>query len=165
MDILDESNELIKRILPLKTMWGCLVAGTPVLMADGSVKKIESVGIGEHVSYCEQTAMVRNTWSSSEFQVVQIAFAGGELRLTASQPVLVLENGVHRLLCANAVVSGTVLLSADGREYPVISVTVDHYMGKVYNLSLEGDEHLFVSTGILMPVLWNRNIFTENSTA
>lgn len=72
--------------------WGCLPAGTPIRMADGSVKKIENIEVNERVlaDAGGRSLEVVNTVRGTEKDplVVVADDHGHTLSLTASHPVL-----------------------------------------------------------------------------
>jgi DNA helicase-2/ATP-dependent DNA helicase PcrA len=79
----------------------CLVAGTPVTMADGSTKPIEEVAAGDHVLSCYgsgdfRPARVTDTFESRATDGVAICTAGG--RRIVSTPEHVHFAGFHRTL-------------------------------------------------------------------
>lgn len=76
---------------PTKEMsGGCLVAGTPVVLADGSIKNIEDIAAGEMVKTLYGPCLIADTFSFRDKPVYEIVLDTGEIiRCSAEHRFLV----------------------------------------------------------------------------
>lgn len=151
MKAVSNSNSLIYNIPPLKIMWGCLAKDTLIRMADGTLKKIEDINVGDAVQdgRNESPVTVRNIWKGEEEKLVRIAFGNGEIRLTKAHPVFTLMESKTVIKRASEVNQDDILIGPDKQQIKVERVEVVDYNDQIYNLSLDGDSHCFVANGIL----------------
>lgn len=121
-------------VAPIKFVWGCVAAGTPVTLADGRTLAIERVAVGERVLGPDGRALVvRETWTGRETKpVVRLSLADGRsVVLTDEHPVLT--PGGTRL--ARDLAAGDQVLTAQGIE-SLSGVAFAAYDGSVHNLDL-----------------------------
>lgn len=128
---------------------GCFPAGTPIKMADGTTKMIESIQIGDRVlSYDEGSAALVDGAVTTVFQprVVESCFVINEaIYATESQPVLChgawIEVGSLKL--------GDSLTNPDGVPVPITSLRRLDKKTTVYNLSVSG-VGTYVANGVIV---------------
>ena len=145
----------------------CLEAGTLVRMADGSETPIESIEVGDevlaHLGAGEfGPARVERTHASARSTGVRILTAGGRAIVSTaehahlSRDETVLHGrfrdttatvGLHQVL-ARDVVPGTLLLSEDGQDDPVVEIERVPLLGTVHDIDVEG-VHNFVAGGLV----------------
>jgi hypothetical protein len=116
---------------------GCFLAGTPIVLADGSNKPIEKIQPGD-------TVLARDTGAATMVPaLVNVAYpprleasylvVNGTIRVTASQPVLSggkwLEIGTMKV--------GDQLTAPDGSAVPIRSLRVVPEAVTVYNLQID----------------------------
>ena len=136
----------------------CFVAGTPVLMADGTTKPIEEIRPGDMVLAADhldpegkpQAARVARFFDNGEKEVVRLRFQNGEeLVCTPSHRFYVCGKG---WICSEELVAGDECLTAE-RERVTFVLRKEEGEGKwmVYNFEVEGrhtyfvgDEHILV---------------------
>ncbi|MBR0226437.1 MAG: glycohydrolase toxin TNT-related protein [Thermoguttaceae bacterium] len=127
----------------------CFVAGTPVLMADGSRRPIESLRPGDVVLAAahlapESTpapAKVVRFFDNGEKTVVRLIVGAQELVCTPEHPFYVLGKGWVR---ADALVEGELCLNAAGERVAFVSREAIAETRRVYNIEVEGAHTYFV---------------------
>ncbi|MBR0225156.1 MAG: hypothetical protein IJL92_03770, partial [Thermoguttaceae bacterium] len=125
----------------------CFVAGTPVLMADGSRRAIETLRPGDLVLAADQLnpesapapAMVVRFFDNGEQTVVRLRFE--VLVCTPEHPFYVLGKG---WVCAEELVEGDLCLNAKGESVAFISREELAETRRVYNIEVEGAHTYFV---------------------
>lgn len=127
-----DSLALYNRMRKIQLMWGCLGKNTGILMADGTVRAIRDIRIGDTVRcYCGY-ATVNNIWKGPEEEPCITVTAGGKsVIMTGSHPVLTIE-GWKR---ATNLVQIDRIQGID-RVLEIESLSSCVYKGDVYNLSL-----------------------------
>jgi len=135
----------------------CFAAGTLVILADGSVKPIEDVGVGDLVvsnvdPHLENgaelsvvTAVTCRIQSVVQKIVVDVNGATIVLRATSEHPFYVPEFGMFVEACA--LEPGTHLLGLDGHLHVVVSNTPEAVAHEVFNLSVHPGRTYFVTNG------------------
>ncbi len=125
-------------IPPILFVWGCLPEGTPVRMADGSLKPIEEVEVEEMVlaDAGGRTLRVVDTfWGTEDKPLVVIEDdRGNVLEATENHPIFT-AGGV---MLAKQVRAGDVLMTEAGPS-TVRSTAPGRTGAKVWNLALGGD--------------------------
>lgn len=120
----------------LSILWGCLAYGSEIQMADGSIRHIEEIRIGEKVAnpFGGGPATVINTWKGHEKLLRHIETrAGRHLDSSEDHPIWT-EEGIKTAI---KIAEGDRLLTAEGTydevsmEYPLA------YDDEVFNLDLE----------------------------
>ena len=144
----------------------CFVAGTPVLMADGSEKPIESIQVGEAVlAWNEETKKVfpskvvsalhhaEKTQTLFDFELED----GRAVTVNNDHPMYVVEDGdfVFSDDLAARFAKGEPITFQDNKNQPVkiASLRMRKERCKVYNLHLEGqgeNGHTYYANGILV---------------
>ncbi|MBR0225004.1 MAG: hypothetical protein IJL92_02970, partial [Thermoguttaceae bacterium] len=127
----------------------CFVAGTPVLMADGSRRAIETLRPGDLVLAADQLnpesapapAKVVRFFDNGEKTVVRLRFEGQELVCTPEHPFYVLGKGWVR---AEELVEGDLCLNAAGERVAFVSREEIAEKLHVYNIEVEGAHTYFV---------------------
>lgn len=129
---------------PVKLNWGCVAAGSMVLMADGSEKRVEDLAVGDMVSDGGSAHRVADVRRGSDDVTVMITSGDMALRVSTEHPVLT-GRGMVR---ACDVRSDDVLVTADGEVAPDSAY---HFVGTVdvYGVMLE-DGHRFVCDGFVV---------------
>lgn len=154
---------------------GCFAAGTKVLMADGSIKNIEEVKVGDYILTRKNS--FDKELVKAKISGVESAVEGGylivnsRLRITADHILQV--NGKWEE--AGSIQKGDSLVGADGEEVKVESV--EWQMGKfdVYNLGVE-KYHTFFADGVWVhnqkgiertvfkdTAYWNPSVHTDSA--
>ena len=140
----------------LKTLsMGCGKADCPINMADGTIKNIIDVKVGDKV-YTHK-GNIREVTRCFEFNVASIPlyrlhYQDGAIELTGEHPVLVKQDdGSLKFIEISNVKIGDILIKpkCDGteeyNEYPILSIDKESYDGKVYNLSVKDDNSYLVN--------------------
>ncbi len=148
-------------IYPLHFVWGCLAEGTPILMADGSLRRVEAIEVGEKVlaDADGRVLTVVNTYVGTEDTeekplVVVEDDRGHRLGMSETHPT----KTARGILLAKQLVVGDVVTTREGSA-KLVKVERPQPEGKVkvYNLDLgaegegvtEDDTTLFAG-GILV---------------
>lgn len=136
------------------------VAGTPVLMADGSTKPIEDVRVGDEVQATDPTtgetgprAVTDLIVGTGEKELVQVTFdtddtAGDKtdaVTATGGHPFWVSDKGVWR--DAKDLVPGDDVRTAEGSSLEVVGTTAWAEYLTVYNLTVDGLHTYYVLAG------------------
>jgi Pretoxin HINT domain len=147
------------------------VAGTRVLLADGSTKSIEDVQLGDEVQATDPTtgetgprAVTDLIVGTGEKELVQVTLdidgAAGDktdvVTATGGHPFWVDDQG--RWLPAKELKAGDDLRTATGTRAEVIDTSVRIEYRKVYNLSVDGIHTYYVVAGSVPIVVHNCNI-------
>jgi hypothetical protein len=127
------------------TIFPCFVAGTPVLLADGSLKAIETLREGDMVTsydFAAGGAVARRVTDTLQRTVDSRLDLDG-LGVTATHPFAVGEDQWKK--AGDLAVGDTVL----GRDGPISIGRIETVSGEVtvYNISVEGLENYYVSNG------------------
>jgi hypothetical protein len=134
---------------------GCFVAGTPVLMADGSTKAIETLVEGDLVLTYDSTKKMYDTGKILKLIIVKthhiarIGFADGSfIELTHGHPLYI--DGVWKTLTKGGkyqtIEIGDKVLSTNGNYAAIVSIeyiTLDEPIS-TYNTEVEGEHNYFV---------------------
>jgi RHS repeat-associated protein len=127
----------------------CFVAGTPVVMADGSLKPIEKVRAGEKVlsrdekSGKTQAKKVKRTFENHKATLV-LTLAGGEkIETTAEHPFYVQGKGFVK---AGELGIGTSIVTRAGPAPQVLAKESKDEVVPVFNFEVEGFHTYFVGT-------------------
>ena len=144
----------------------CFVAGTPVLMADGSEKPIESIQVGEEVlAWNEETKTIFSTTVVKALhheEKPQTLFDveledGRKFTVNNDHPTYVVEDGdfVFTDELAGRFAKGEPITFQDNNERPikVASLRMRKEICKMYNLHVEGqgkNGHTYYANGILV---------------
>ena len=133
---------------------GCFLEGTPILMADGSVREISSVRIGDTLltSSPDGTAVpsrVREIFSLDVNEYLEVDIGGMALRVTAEHPFFV---GDGQFKSISSLKPGDAVYAFDGHALSlrrIASIKLVKAKAIVYNLSADSP-HTFVAGGMLV---------------
>ncbi|MEV8588703.1 polymorphic toxin-type HINT domain-containing protein [Streptomyces sp. NPDC051180] len=139
----------------------CFLAGTDVLLADGSTKDIDKIQIGDEVlatdpdtgeTSARKVTQLIVTEDDKKFNELTIATPQGPANLTATHehPFWVVSE--HRWLAARDLKPGMTLRTAAGREVVVSANRAYAQRARTYNLTIEGVHTYYVLAGEI-PVL------------
>ncbi|MEU1148121.1 polymorphic toxin-type HINT domain-containing protein [Streptomyces sp. NPDC005863] len=139
----------------------CFLAGTDVLMADGTTKDIEDVKLGDKVRATdpetgetgdrEVTAAIV-TDDDKQFAELTISTAGGLEKLTATQEHPFWSDSQHDWVDAGDLKRGMTLRTEDGRTATVAHIRSYQDHARTYNLTVRGLHTYYVLAGAT-PVL------------
>lgn len=132
---------------------GCFLAGTPILMADGSTKPIELVRVGDEVLAFDEATKTFQKDIVKEFLVHDVGehnadrywVVNGHLKVTPNHPVYT--NG--RWTQIKNLSLGDHLFNAKGKPEPITSIQVVKQHVKVYNLEIN-PYHTYIAGGIVV---------------
>lgn len=129
----------------------CLVAGTPITLADGTTKPIESLQRGDLVLAYDESSMDPAAARAAEVLAVMTPFlAPGyfvineTFRITGSHPVLV----EHGWVTVDRLEYGDALTAADGSAVPIRSLRYVDRAVMVYNLQVSS--RTYVAAGVIV---------------
>ena len=121
----------------------CFLAGTKILMADGSYKNIEDVKEGERVASYDFAAekVVGSLVSKTFVHAIdgEYIVVNNKLRVTSNHPLFA--NG--KWVEAGKIKIGDKLLDSSGNYVVIYSVTIERGSMKVYNLEVEEGKNYF----------------------
>ncbi|MGW1116931.1 polymorphic toxin-type HINT domain-containing protein [Streptomyces tanashiensis] len=145
----------------------CFLAGTLVLMADGTVKAIEDVEIGDEVLASSPetgrvegrkvTGLIHTPTDNKEFNTLSIATQGGIEKITATREHPFWSPSENGWMVAGDLDPGMTLLSDDGA---VVIVTENRPFGgkfPTYNLTVDGLHTYYVLAGQTPVLVHNSN--------
>ena len=119
----------------------CFVAGTQVLMADGTSKAIEDVAVGDEVRAADPetdevvSRRVLDTYVTPDVATYAVETSGGTVVSTAEHPFWVDGKG---WVPVRALVPGDKLVDADGVRVELLSVTATGETATVHNFNVDG---------------------------
>ena len=121
-------------VAPMMFVWGCLAAGSTVLMADGGEKRIEEIVIGERVRGADGAPLVvRNCWTGRETQpLVRLETDGGASLLVTEEHPMLVPGGVR---IARDLAVGDLVLTGSGEAVLSLAERA-RFDGNVHNLDL-----------------------------
>jgi hypothetical protein len=125
-------------IAPIQFVWGCVASGTAVRMADGTMRRIETLRIGERVADGRGgSSRIAEVWTGHEAKpLYRLATASGaEVLVTDEHPVPTAA-GVK---LARDLLPGMVVTTLEGAE-ALLTVEAVSYDGPVVNLDLLTDD-------------------------
>lgn len=117
---------------------GCFLAGSPVEMADGTIKSIEEIRAGDRVrSYDEHSESMSTGTVAAALEPHAVDFyfiINGSIRASAAQPVL--SHG--QWIKVGDLKIGDALTSAEGKPVPVVTLQRVEEKTTVYNVQIDG---------------------------
>lgn len=145
--------------------YGCFTADTPVVMADGSRKRIDQVRVGDRVlahdavTGGEVPATVERVFTHEDVPTLRVSTTEGVVETTATHPFYVEGRGCTP---ASELCEGDVLHSLDGAVVRVVSVQATGRARTVHNFTVAGlhNYHVATSTGQTI-LVHNDNACTE----
>lgn len=132
-----------KQIPQINVLWGCLAEGTRITMADGFLKKVEEIQIGDFVRTSDGTiTAVKNVVVGTEETMYQLCLENGRsVMATITHPFLS-ENG---MVSAMDLTSRTKLKTEDDTFSPVRACYPVSYGRSVYSLETESGAAFFAN--------------------
>ncbi|MFJ6348762.1 polymorphic toxin-type HINT domain-containing protein [Streptomyces sp. NPDC092046] len=148
----------------------CFLAGTDVMMADGTTKDIEKVRVGDEVlatdPYTGETGARKVTElivteSDKKFNELTIITPGGPKKLTATfeHPFWVVSE--HRWVEAGSLKPGMTLRTGNGGEVAVSANRSFTRKARTYNLTVEGLHTYYVLAGSTPVLVHNSSCLTK----
>ncbi len=148
----------------------CFLAGTDVLMADGSTKDIEDVEVGDEVRATdpetgetgnrEVTALIV-TEDDKHFNTLSIATENGIEELTATYEHPFWSPSVNAWLPARELTAGSALLTDDGTTVIVTANNPYTQHAKTYNLTVDDLHTYYVLAGTVPVLVHNSGLCPE----
>ena len=128
---------------------GCFLAGTQIAMADGTMKPIEEIAVGDVVlAYDKATGEMKPDPVKRLHAPVTVdsyLVVNGKLRITPTQPVF----SAGRWVEMGQLVKGDTLTSSDGSPMPIETIEVVRGPITVYNFDTNPFE-TFVADGFIV---------------
>ncbi|MGQ4385512.1 polymorphic toxin-type HINT domain-containing protein [Streptomyces sp. SAS_270] len=140
----------------LRSPCKCFLAGTDVLMADGTTKNIEDVKLGDHVKATDpktgktqprKVARLIRTESDKYFNELSIATKDGIEKLTATHEHPFWSPSEHDWVEAGALQPGMTLRTDDGSAVIVTGNRAFTRHARTYNLTVDGLHTYYVLAG------------------
>jgi len=139
---------------------GCFPAGTMISMSNGSYKPIERVEVGEMVLSPRGPARVNDAFTYNFKGIYRVLFNNATiLYVTDGHPVATPQgwksiNPIttareHAGLSCSTLMVGDRVITQDGSQFAVESITISHIANEVYNLTVAGD-HVYYASGFLV---------------
>ncbi len=129
----------------------CFVAGTPVLLADGTSKPIEDMAVGDKVTAYDpgtgraEAREVVRTFVHHDVPTYDVTLTSGEkVTTTQEHPFWVEGKGWTPAAQLHA---GDQLRQPDGSTVPVASVAATGHTATVYNFEVQGHHDYYVQAG------------------
>jgi hypothetical protein len=140
-------NPHYKQISYIRLLWGCLGEDSRVKMADGSLKTIQTVAIGDRVMGLDGRSLnVTNVWTGTEENILRLIVKNGdEIMATEDHPFMTRE-GMKPLLKLSI---GDELLMKNGSYSAIAQCYPVSYGRSVYNLDVDGDG-AFICNGFVV---------------
>ncbi|VEH89193.1 HNH/endonuclease VII fold putative polymorphic toxin [Propionibacterium australiense] len=140
--------------------YGCFTPNTPVLMADGTTKRIDQVEAGEQVLAHDPAtgqdvpATVERTFTHENVPTLRVTTTEGTVETTATHPFYVEGRGYTP---ADQLHEGDVLHTPDGQTVQVVSVQATGHTQTVHNLAIGGLHNYHVATNTGQAILVHNN--------
>ena len=140
--------------------YGCFTPDTPVLMADGSTKRIDQVEVGEQVlahnpaTGQDEPATVEQTFVHEKVPTLRVTTTSGTVETTATHPFHVQDRGYTP---ASDLHEGDTLHTPDGHTTTVVSIQATGRAETVHNLAITGHHNYHVATTTGQPILVHNN--------
>ena len=140
--------------------YGCFTPDTPVLMADGSTKRIDQVQAGEQVlahnpaTGQDEPATVEQTFVHEKVPTLRVTTTSGTVETTATHPFHVQGRGYTP---ASDLHEGDTLHTPDGQVTKVVSIQATGRAETVHNLAITGHHNYHVATTTGQPILVHNN--------
>ena len=130
---------------------GCVVAGTEVIMANGKLKKIEDITVGEMVKTLYGDKEVRHVWNPQTLadgtpECRKLIFSDGYKITCSMAHKFMLPNG--EWIEAKNLEEGMSLRMPDKNKVQVVDIT-DVGRKEVYDISVKDAEHYFLKNGLV----------------
>ena len=146
------------------TDYNCFAAGTQVLMADGSLKNIEDIQVGDWVMSVPEDAptaepvakQVTETFVRNLNRIVELTINGETIRTTEDHPFYVVGFGWST---AGSLHAGDTLLTDDGVSISLENIVVTDEFEKVYNFEVADNHTYFVMAGDEAVLVHNENLY------
>ncbi len=128
----------------------CFVAGTAVLMTDGSAAKIEDIVAGDQVVAADtetgeiHAKKVVNTYVHEEVETFEVETSAGQVISTAEHPFYVQGKG---WVPVRDLVPGDILINSDGQPVELIKASATGETATVYNFQVEDLHNYHVQVG------------------
>lgn len=137
-----EAGSNIVIVPPMTLLWGCLGRDTLVRMADGSVKKISEIVVGEWVATPGGSAAVSKVWTGREEEIYHIKTDSGREILATGEHQFRTDGGYVRVL---DLTSSTRLMTDEGGTMQAVYCYAQAYQDTVYSLDLEDGDSFFAA--------------------
>ncbi|WP_148639863.1 polymorphic toxin-type HINT domain-containing protein [Streptomyces sp. Mg1] len=157
---------LFKKFKPSSTNCKCFLAGTGILMADGAIKNIEDIKIGDEVKATDpETGRTESrevtrlivTEDDKYFNTLSIATEDGTKELTATHEHPFWSPSAHTWVEAGNLTPGATLLSDDGSTVTVTANKPHTRNATTYNLTVDGLHTYYVLAGATPVLVHNSN--------
>ena len=130
---------------------GCFVAGTQLLLADGSSKSIEDIETDDEVlaynpdtDLTEKRRIVRSYAHKDKSTYDVVIKDGTKVTATSEHPLMVERKG---FIPVNQIEKGDLLVRPDGTTIEVLSIYATGEVASVYNVEVEGLHNYYVRAG------------------
>ncbi|MFG2479562.1 ricin-type beta-trefoil lectin domain protein [Streptomyces fagopyri] len=127
---------------------------TRVLMADGTTKQIQDVGVGDAVlatdsesGRTEGHTVTDTIYTPDDTEFADITIGADNARITATQHHPFWSPGAHRWIDAGDLRAGQTLRTSDGRTVTVVGVHRYHRLHSAYNLTVDDLHTYYVLAG------------------
>ncbi|MFH1232132.1 MAG: polymorphic toxin-type HINT domain-containing protein [Planctomycetota bacterium] len=128
---------------------GCFLAGTPILMADGSSKPIEDIKVGDIVlAFDQESGEMKPDKVSEIFRHPKedtYLVINGHLKVTPIHPVL----SKGKWVSIGDLKVGDSLTNTEGKDVPIKTITVAKELVDIYNFEVN-PYHTYVADGYIV---------------
>lgn len=130
--------------------WGCLGKDSMVTMADGTVKWVSELSVGEYVSNWKgEPCQIRDIITGNEKEIYQIhTTSGKEIKLTSTHSICMRQDGESEWICVCDLRGGQKVLMEQGEE-EVSCIDIIPYKDTVYSLVFDEETPIY-SNGFLV---------------
>lgn len=155
LDVKPGPREVLHKLEHLQIMWGCMAEGTRIRMADGSMKQVQDVRIGDRLSDKHGCPVVENMWIGKESTMIEITcVTGDQILLTTNHPILCDKGWVGA-----AIIRAGIRVMTESGNYVEIKC-VKKILGDftVYNVDLDSMEHSLYAEGFVVGDNYKQNM-------
>jgi hypothetical protein len=126
---------------------GCLLAGTQIMMDDGSTRNVERIVVGDVLKSVNGMSVTVLELKPNRFREHYIL--NGKLKITYEHPVAISENGSYRLVNTKHLKIGDMMLKHDGTTERLDTIVIIDAETPTFNFIVD-KSHLYVAEGIVV---------------
>jgi hypothetical protein len=133
---------------------GCLLAGTQIMLEDGSTRNVERIAVGDVLKSANGLNVIVMELKPNRFHEHYVL--NDRLKITYEHPVVIFENDNYRLVNTKHLKVGDSLLKYDGTTERLDTIVIVSEETPTFNFVVSGN-HLYVAEGIVVHNVIQKN--------